>query len=148
MRSILFVCLGNICRSPLAEGIAKKISKNLGLDLKIDSAGTSNWHEGEPPCEQSIKIAKENGVDISKQRSRPVCSGDKEFDLIVALDAQNKRDLKSMGFKNVRLLGEFGDLKGADIPDPFYFKDFSGFKKVYEMIESGIEGLFDEFVDE
>jgi len=148
MRSILFVCLGNICRSPLAEGIAKKISKNLGLDLKIDSAGTSNWHEGEPPCEQSIKIAKENGVDISKQRSRPVCSEDKEFDLIIALDAQNKEDLKSMGFENVRLLGEFGDLKGADIPDPFYFKDFSGFKKVYEMIESGIEGLFDEFVDE
>jgi len=147
MRSILFVCLGNICRSPLAEGIAKDISKNLGLDLKIDSAGTSNWHEGEPPCDQSIKIAKEKGVDISKQKSRPVCREDKEFDLIIALDAQNKEDLKSMGFENVRLLGEFGDLKGADIPDPFYFKDFSGFKRVYEMIERGVEGLFDEIVD-
>jgi len=144
MRTILFVCLGNICRSPLAEGIAKDISKNLGLELKIDSAGTSNWHEGESPCEQSIKIAKEKGIDISNQRSRPVCRGDKEFDLIVALDTQNRDDLKSMGFENVRLLGEFGGLRGADIPDPFYFKDFSGFKKVYEMIERGIEGLFDE----
>ena len=147
MKSILFVCLGNICRSPLAEGIAKDISKNLGLNLKIDSAGTSNWHEGESPCEQSIKIAKEKGIDISKQRSRPVCREDKEFDLIVALDTQNRDDLKSMGFENVRLLGEFGGLNGTDIPDPFYFKDFSGFKRVYEMIEKGVQGLFGEIVD-
>jgi len=146
MRSILFVCLGNICRSPLAEGIAKSISDKLGTDIKIDSAGTSNWHEGESPCEQSIRIAKEKGVDISKQRSRPVCKDDNEFDLIIALDTQNREDLKSMGFENVRLLGEFGGLSGADIPDPFYFKDFNGFKKVYEMIERGVEGLFEEFV--
>ena len=72
MKRILFVCLGNICRSPLAEGVAQYILEKEGLNLVVDSAGTSNWHEGEAPCSHSIKIARENEVDISQQRSRPI----------------------------------------------------------------------------
>jgi len=64
VKSIIFVCLGNICRSPLAEGIAKKYAKEYNLDLKIDSAGTGNWHVGEAPCSDSIKIGKQKGIDI------------------------------------------------------------------------------------
>ena len=145
MNSILFVCLGNICRSPLAEGIAKQYANNHNLDIFIDSAGTSSWHEGENPCTNSIKVAKENGIDISKQKSRPVTNADKNrFDLIIALDQNNKIDLESLGFSNVRLLGEFGGLGSIDIPDPYYFSDFSGFEKVYKLIEQGIDGIFAE----
>ena len=142
MRSILFVCLGNICRSPLADGIANRYARELGLDFYIDSAGTSDWHKGEAPCEHSIKIAKQNGVDISGLRSRPICPQDlKEFELIIAMDRQNRSDLLSYGFENVKLLGDFGGLGGADVPDPFYFKGFSGFEKVYEMIDRGVRDI-------
>ncbi len=142
MRSILFVCLGNICRSPLADGIANKYARELGLEIYIDSAGTSDWHKGETPCEQSIKIAKLNGVDISSLRSRPICPQDlKEFELVVAMDKQNRNDLLSYGFKNVKLLGDFGGLGGEDVPDPFYFEGFSGFEKIYEMIDNGVGGI-------
>ena len=90
IKSILFVCLGNICRSPLAEGIAKAYIKEKNLDLIIDSAGTGHWHIGEKPCENSIKVAKLNGVDISNQKARQVKKEDfKKFDLIVGLDDSN-----------------------------------------------------------
>ena len=72
MKSILFVCLGNICRSPLAEGIAKARAKELGLDIEVDSAGTSSYHRGERPCDGSINVSKKYGIDISNLRSRPV----------------------------------------------------------------------------
>lgn len=144
MKKILFVCLGNICRSPLAEGIAQKMIDEQGLDFNVDSAGTSNWHEGETPCQNSIQIAKTHGIDISKQRSRPVSRDDMQtFDLIVAMDAQNKADLETMGFKNVRLLGEFGGYHGTDVPDPYYFHGVEGFEKVYSMIETCVTDLLD-----
>ncbi len=142
LRSILFVCLGNICRSPLADGIANRYAGELGLDIYIDSAGTSDWHKGEAPCEHSIKVAKLNGVDISALRSRPICPQDlKEFELVVAMDRQNRSDLLSYGFENVKLLGDFGGLGGADVPDPYHFKGFSGFEKVYEMIDRGVRDI-------
>jgi len=142
MQSILFVCLGNICRSPLAEGIAKKKAKDLGVELLIDSAGTGDWHIGESPCQNSIKVAKLHGIDISSLRARQVTKEDLEkFDRIVALDASNFANLKKMGAKNLMKLGDYG-YNGADIPDPYFFNGFEGFEKVYAMIEVCVNNLF------
>lgn len=141
MKSILFVCLGNICRSPLAHGIALDIANKNNLDIKIDSAGTSSWHNGEPPCENSIKVAKNHNIDISKQISRLVKKKDfKKFDLIVALDQNNYDDLLAMGCKNLVKLGDYG-FGGDDVPDPYYYKNFDGFEKVFEMIEISVRKL-------
>jgi len=142
-RSILFVCLGNICRSPLAEGIAKKEAQNRGLDISIDSCGTSHYHVGEAPCMNSIKIAAQNGVDISSHRARQLCKEDfVTFDIIVGMDQNNIETIQQMTQKKIYKLGDFG-FKGACVPDPYYFSGFEGFKKVYSMIESCVRGLFD-----
>ncbi len=143
--SVLFVCLGNICRSPLAEGIAKSYIKEKGFDFAIESAGTGNWHIGEPPCEGSQKVAKMHGIDISSHRARQVTKEDiKKFDIIVALDSKNKEDLKAMGAHNVLKLGDFG-YSGADVPDPYFFDGFEGFHEVYEMCETCVRNLIDEY---
>jgi len=145
MKSILFVCLGNICRSPLADGIANKIAREKGLELYCDSAGTSAFHKGEPPCENSQKVAKKYGIDISGLKSRPIVPKDlEEFDIVIAMDEQNKKDLLSYGFKNVYKLGEFGGLENTDIPDPYYYRGFKGFEIVYEMIEKGVKDLIEK----
>lgn len=94
IESILFVCLGNICRSPLAEGVARNLNEEYHLGLKLDSAGTGSWHIGKAPCEGSIKVAKMNGVDISGLRARQVNIRDNDtFDLILAMDNSNYNDL-------------------------------------------------------
>eukprot|EP01156_Anaeramoeba_ignava_P009891 Anaeramoba_ignava/a478403_18.p4 GENE.a478403_18~~a478403_18.p4 ORF type:complete len:150 (-),score=25.32 a478403_18:144-593(-) len=139
--SILFVCLGNICRSPLAEGIAKEYIKQNNLNIKCQSAGTGSWHIGEAPCENSIKVAKQNGIDISTQRARQVNINDfEEFDLIVGLDDSNISNLKKLGCKNPLKLGDFG-FEGKDVPDPYFFNGFEGFDKVYNMIETCVKTL-------
>lgn len=144
---ILFVCLGNICRSPLAEGIAKSYANKLGLAIKIDSAGTSQWHNGENPCEGSIRVARKYGIDIASLKSRKVSVYiDDSFDLIVGMDSANVADLLELGFDKNKVvkLGEFG-LKNADVPDPYHFKDGSGFENVYQMIDTGIRNLFEKY---
>ncbi|PAF53300.1 protein tyrosine phosphatase [Helicobacter sp. 13S00482-2] len=143
---ILFVCLGNICRSPLAEGIAKYYAKKLSLKLKIDSAGISKWHSGESPCEGSINIARRHHIDISGLKSRQVSVyGDSHFDLFIGMDRGNVADLIELGFdkKRVRKLGEFG-LSNADIPDPYGYKDEDGFESIYKMIDIGVRNLFEK----
>lgn len=141
MKSIIFVCLGNICRSPIAEGVALKIIKENSLDIKVDSAGTGDWHVGETPCPNSVKVAKNNGVDISNLTSRQVNKMDFEkFDLVVALDAQNYTDLKALGARNLVKLGDFG-YEGADVPDPYFFNGFDGFNEVYKMCEECVAKL-------
>ncbi len=145
IESILFVCLGNICRSPLAEGIAKKYIKEKNLDLIIDSAGTGHWHIGEKPCENSIKVAKLNGIDISNQRARQVKKEDfKNFDLIVGLDDSNISNLKNLGCKNPLKLGAFG-FNGECVPDPYFFDGFEGFDRVFEMIDVCVKNLIDRY---
>ncbi len=140
MKSILFVCLGNICRSPLADGIANKIARDYDLDLYIDSAGTSQWHIGEAPCENSIKIAKQHNIDISKLKARTLHRQDiQTFDFIVAMDNQNKKDLLSLGYENVYLIGDYGGYNGLDVPDPYFFPGFEGFEKVYKMLDITIK---------
>jgi len=142
-KSIIFVCLGNICRSPLAEGIAKQYIKDKKLDIYVESAGTGSWHIGEAPCENSIKVAHQNGVDISKQRARQVKKEDFEnFDYIIGLDDSNVQNLKNLGCKNVLKLGHFG-YEGQDVPDPYFFDGFEGFDKVFEMIDVCVKNFID-----
>lgn len=141
MKSILFVCLGNICRSPLAEGIAKDYCNKNNIKLICESAGTGSWHIGEPPCDNSIKVAKDNGIDISTQRARQVKVEDFEkYDIIVGLDDSNIKNLKKLGCKNPLKLGDFG-FDGEDVPDPYFFDGFEGFDKVYNMIEVCVKTL-------
>lgn len=143
--SIIFVCLGNICRSPLAEGIANEYAKKNNLNIKIASAGTGSWHIGEAPCENSIKVAKQNGIDISKQKAQQINKTLlEEYDLIVALDDKNMADLKSLGAKPFKL-GDFG-YDGEDVPDPYFFPGFEGFDKVFEMIDICVKNLLKQKV--
>jgi len=142
MKRILFVCLGNICRSPLAEGIAKHRAKQMGLDVYVESAGTSSCHSGEKPCHNSIAIARQYGIDISSQRSRAVHMDDiKNFDMVIALDEQNKRDLLKMGFGKVTKLGHYANYNNQDVPDPYYYSGMDGFERVYKMIDECVEDM-------
>lgn len=146
MKKILFVCLGNICRSPLAEGIARDIALKRNYDVIVDSAGTGGWHRGSPPDDRSILIAKNHGIDISILKARQVSVyTDDSFDLIVAMDRQNYSDLCNMGFDNVVLMGDYG-LNGSDIPDPYYYKDLDGFEKIYDMLNVAIENMYKEIL--
>jgi len=145
IKSILFVCLGNICRSPIAEGVAKEYIKKQKLDILVDSAGTGSWHIGEKPCENSIKVAKLNGIDISNQKARQVKKEDfNKFDLIVGLDDSNISNLKNLGCNNPIKLGNFG-FDGECVPDPYFFDGFEGFHNVYNMIDSCVKNLIDEY---
>lgn len=137
-RSVLFVCLGNICRSPLAEGIARHRAATMGLDLKIDSCGTGHWHLGEPPCDNSIRIAREKGVDISRLRARQFTLEDiKTFDHIIVMDQSNLDTVRRLGALKAIKLGSYG-FDNADVPDPYFFPGFEGFDKVYTMIDTAV----------
>ncbi len=144
MKSILFVCLGNICRSPLAQGIAEKIINEKGLNVKVDSVGTGDWHVGEPPCANSIKVAANRGIDISSQRSRQITPDDlRRYELIIALDQSNYDDLLQLGADKPIKLGSFG-YQDKDVPDPYFFPGFEGFETVFDMIESCVIRLLEE----
>ena len=94
---ILMICLGNICRSPLAQGVLAHLAKDAGLDWEVDSAGTGNWHVGSPPDKRSVAVAKKYGIDISKQRCRQFHVGDFDvFDRIIVMDTQNLEDILSL----------------------------------------------------
>ncbi|MCG3693152.1 low molecular weight protein-tyrosine-phosphatase [Aliarcobacter butzleri] len=146
-KSILFVCLGNICRSPLAHGIAQEYINKKQLDILVDSAGTGSWHIGEAPCDNSIKVSSQNGVDISKQRARQVKKDDfKKFDLIVGLDESNISNLKKLGCQNPIKLGNYG-FDNECVPDPYFFDDFEGFDKVFDMIDICVKNLIDDIIN-
>ena len=132
---ILFVCLGNICRSPLAEGIARSLNK----EFVFDSAGTGHWHIGEPPCLKSQLIAKKMGIDISNLKARQLSKNDFNcWDKIVVMDTQNLKDVKNMGFKNVEMLLD------KDVPDPYFFDDDEGMNEIFNMIKKGVERVISE----
>ena len=129
MTSVLFVCLGNICRSPLAEAALREEARRLGLDLVIDSAGTGNWHAGEPPDPRAIAAARRNGVDISGQRARQVRAQDFfDFSEIVALDRSNLRELSQISPEGATarlslLLDHVPGREGQSVDDPWYGDD-------------------------
>ena len=144
MKKIIFVCLGNICRSSLAEGVARSRAKELDLDIQIDSAGLSTYHNGEPPCNLSIKIAKRHGIDISNQISQHISNFDlPSYDLVVALDESNKQELLAMGLTNVKKMGDFG-FNGKDVSDLYYepLKE----EEVWEMITVGVEEILTKYL--
>lgn len=123
---ILFVCLGNICRSPLAEAALRAEAARLELEIEIDSAGTGNWHVGEPPDPRAVAAARRNGIDISRQRARQVMREDFEvFDHIVALDADNLVALEAMRPAGSKarlslLLDHVPGRKGQAVADPYH----------------------------
>lgn len=144
-KKIVFICLGNICRSPLAEGIAREYARSKNYAFEFDSAGISNSHRGESPHLLSQEVSMQIGVDISHLISRPVSFYDQfEVDYFVAMDAQNIRDLLSIGINEEKILkiGDFG-LQGADIPDPYY-GGLDGFLEVRGMLEVSVKNLCDE----
>ncbi len=146
-RSILFVCLGNICRSPLAEGVFRGViaSRGLSSGLAVDSAGTGAWHAGSPPDPRSVAVAAAYGIDISAQRARQVTSDDFErFDLLLGMDRSNVGRLKSRASADaaakVHLFLNYAGLGPEDVPDPYYGGD-GGFETVYRMIVEASEAL-------
>ena len=145
INSVLFVCLGNICRSPLAEGVLRAVFAERGKDLVIDSAGTGGWHAGEEPDRRSIAVAAKHGVDISGQRARKVLPEDfSRFDLILGMDKANLRDLKALAPRDARdrvhLYLDFATGKAGDVPDPYY-EGAEAFASVYRMIREASEAL-------
>jgi len=153
LKRILFVCFANICRSPLAEGIAKKIIKKNNLDIFVDSVATQGIFERELPCNSSIKIAALHDVDISKIRAKQIKITDKnKFDYVIAMDMQNKKRLEELGFRNIYLMGEFGGYKGKDIPDPYHMNDFNDDIKdiynVYTTINACVTDLLKKVTNE
>ncbi len=147
MKKVLFVCLGNICRSPAAEGVLRAQAQKRGMDLLIESAGTGGWHVGDPPDERMIKAAAERGIDISKQRARQVDFSDfYEFDFILPMDRSNYADLMEMAPPNrdsvVKLFLDYGDTKTKETPDPYY-GGAEGFETVLDLLERGAEGFLD-----
>jgi len=150
--SVLFVCLGNICRSPLADGIFTHLVDQQGLAdrFHIDSCGTGAWHVGNPPDPRSILTAAKYNIDLTHLRARQF-DADRdpvEFDWIIPMDAANQRELLKLGTPKakVRLMRSFDPTittkKAPDVPDPYYGGD-DGFDKVYEMLVRACEGMFD-----
>lgn len=142
---ILMVCLGNICRSPLAHGIMQALIDRHGLDWQVDSAGTGNWHVGQAPDRRSIQVAKKYNVDISKQKAQWFRSHlFDEFDRIVVMDRQNYRDVIALadGEEQRRKVSLF--LDEDEVPDPYY--DNALFEPVYEMIAQRAEILLDQWL--
>jgi protein-tyrosine phosphatase len=149
-RSVLFVCLGNICRSPLAEGVFRHLVQEEGLEdrFEIDSAGTGSWHVGERPDPRSTAVARAHGVELPGH-ARQVRPEDLErFDVVVAMDRENLRDLERLSDDGARarlhLLREFDPEGGGDdVPDP-YFGGPDGFETVYAMVHRSCERLLEE----
>lgn len=143
MPSVLFVCLGNICRSPAAEGVFRDLAERAGLAVTIDSAGTGAWHRGNPPDRRMMAAAKARGIDLSAQRARQVDTGDfYMFDHILAMDASNLADLHDLAppdaTAEVRMFLDYG--AGGDVPDPYYGGD-DGFEHVLDLVTEASNGL-------
>jgi protein-tyrosine phosphatase len=151
---VLFVCLGNICRSPTAEGTMRALVREAGLEdqIELDSAGTGSWHVGSPPDPRATAAAAARGVSL-KGAARTVGPDDfDDFDLVIAMDRSNRRELIGLARGEservkVRLLREFdpenpgGD--ALDVPDPYYGAE-GGFEEVFQIVQASCEGLLAE----
>ena len=150
--SVLFVCLGNICRSPLAEGVFRDLVGSRGLDdrFEIDSAGTGGWHVGEPADARAAMVAESHGVKL-KSRARQVTREDLErFDYVIAMDRDNLAELERLGSgleggAEMHLLRSFDPEGEGEVPDPYY-GGASGFETVYDMVRRSCEALLDRMV--
>jgi protein-tyrosine phosphatase len=140
---VLFVCTGNICRSPTAEGVFRELSRKVGVEVHVESAGTHGYHVGEPPDRRAVHHAKGRGYDLSAQRARQLRKRDfEEFDVIVAMDRGHLEILLEhcppQHHGKLRML-----VSGRDVPDPYYGGP-EGFERVLDMVEAACLGLLHE----
>ncbi|TYR79191.1 low molecular weight phosphotyrosine protein phosphatase [Priestia megaterium] len=153
MVKVLFVCLGNICRSPMAEAIFRHLVKERGLEeqIQVDSAGTGNWHVGKPPHEGTQQILTENEIDFSGLKARQVIREDlQQFDYIIGMDAENVGNLGRLAGHNrsvriERLLDYVPHLHVEDVPDPYYTGNFD---EVYQLVTAGCKQLLEVIIKE
>lgn len=151
MVRVLFVCMGNICRSPTAQGAFAMLVKQQGMEdtIEIDSAGTHAYHIGEPPDRRAQASAMQRGIDLSTQRARLIEKADFEkFDYVLAMDEENYQNLAALcpdsHKQRLKLLMEFAPhLNQREVPDPYY-GGTSGFERVMDMVESAAQGLLDD----
>ena len=149
-RRVLFVCMGNICRSPTAEGVLRKLLQERApdLDVQVDSAGTHAYHVGEPPDPRACRAAERRGVDLREQRARQVHVEDfAHFELVLAMDPMNRDELVARSppqyHGRIRLFLEFAPQLGrTDVPDPYYGGG-NGFEYVLDLVEEASAGLID-----
>jgi protein-tyrosine phosphatase len=148
---IVFVCLGNICRSPTAEGVMRHLAARAGVDVVLDSAGTGNWHVGEPPDPRTVRAAKQRGYELEHLRGRQFGMQDfSDFDLIVAMDRANLDAITRLAklcsgpVPPIRMLRSFDSTSDhdADVPDP-YSGGARGFEDVLDICERACAGLID-----
>lgn len=148
MTRILFVCLGNICRSPTVEGVARALAQREAahLQLQFDSAGTADYHVGDPPDARSIRAARARGYDISLLRARQLQRADfQQFDLLLAMDEENLANMLRIApashAQRARLFLDYAPDAGIrSVPDPYY-GDAGGFERVLDLAEHGVRGL-------
>ena len=149
---MLFVCLGNICRSPLAEGVFRDLvaEADLGDRVRVDSAGTGAYHVGEAPDPRSVAVALDHGVQLTGLARKVTANDLQSFDWVIAMDGSNRRNLETLagpgGKRRIRLLREFDpEGPGADVPDPYY-GGAEGFEDVYQIVDRACRNLLDEIV--
>ena len=138
---ILLVCLGNICRSPTAEAVTRAKARLRGIEINIDSAGTGDWHIGKPPYGPMQVAARAQGYEMSDLRARQVRASDaQDFDLVIAMDEDNRRDLAHLN-RPVVLFTDYAAASAAtEVPDPYFTRDFDG---ALDLIETCADGLLD-----
>lgn len=149
MRSVLFVCTGNICRSPTADGVFRKLVAEAGLDVRVDSAGTHGYHIGDPPDPRTVRAARSRGYDLSPLRARKLVAADfSRFDLLLAMDRGHLEIMRRLAPAGspaeLALFTEFAPApwRGLDVPDPYYGGP-EGFTVVLDMVEAGARALLD-----
>ncbi|HET9864668.1 MAG TPA: low molecular weight protein-tyrosine-phosphatase [Steroidobacteraceae bacterium] len=147
MNRILLVCLGNICRSPTAEGVLRHLAARefAGLPLHVDSAGTANYHVGEPPDRRSVAAARRRGYDLASLRARQIAPADFDrFDYVLAMDRPNLEQLRVLGGGASARIGLFlqfaPELGLEEVPDPYY-GGIEEFERVLDLCEAGARGL-------
>ncbi len=150
---VLFVCLGNICRSPTAEGVMRRLVDEAGLaeSIELDSAGTGAWHVGSSPDARASAAARTRGTTLEGSARQVTVEDLEEFDLVIAMDSSNMRELRALAAddaqrEKVRMLREFDPQSAAhgdlDVPDPYYGGE-GGFDQVYDLVHAACEGLLE-----
>jgi protein-tyrosine phosphatase len=149
--AILFICLGNICRSPLAEGVFRNVVENADQShlYHIDSAATGSWHVGNPPDPRMIETASRHGTDLSNQRCRQITQSDfYDFDLIICMDHTNVQNVKAImpadTTTKIEMFMPYALGQDIEVPDPYYMEAADGFEQVYKMVLEASNALLEK----